>query len=172
MRKIEIIEYDPVWPGRFELEKKRLMDVLGSNAIEIHHMGSTAVPGLAAKPVIDILVAVKDLTGLDVRNFEMEKIGYTVKGEFGIPGRRYFQKGGDNRTHQVHAFVQNDVNIDRHIAFRDYLRLNPDVAREYAALKKSVIEQCNDDIHKYCDGKDAFIKHHEKIAVRWKSRGE
>ncbi len=166
MRKIEITEYDPVWPERFESEKKRLMDILGSTVTKVHHIGSTAVHGLAAKPIIDILIEVNNLAALDAHNSEMEKNGYKVKGEFGIPGRRYFQKGGNNRTHQVHAFECRDDNIERHIAFRDYLRLNPDVASEYAVLKKSVVEQCSNDIDKYCTGKDAFVKHHEKIAMR------
>ncbi len=169
MRKIEVVEYDPSWPERFESEKKRLVDTLGSIVIEVHHIGSTAVPGLVAKPIIDILIEVQDLTALDACNGEMEAIGYTVKGEFGIPGRRYFQKGGSDRTHQVHAFTRHDDNVIRHIAFRDYLLSFPAIAEEYAVLKKRVAKQCNDDIEKYCDGKDAFIKHHEKIAESNKS---
>ncbi|MBU2511068.1 GrpB family protein [bacterium] len=169
MRKIEVVEYDPSWPKHFESEKTLLLNTLGSIAIEVYHVGSTAVPGLAAKLTIDILVEVRDLAALDDLNGEMEKIGYKVKGEFGIPGRRYFQKGGDDRSHQVHAFTDRDDNVFRHIAFRDYLRSNQAVALEYAALKKRVARQCNNDIDKYCCGKDAFVKHHEEIAVKLKA---
>ncbi len=108
------------------------------------------------------------MASLDAINDEIERIGYEVKGEFGIPGRRYFQKGGDERTHQVHAFTYNDENVIRHIAFRDYLRSNPTVTEEYSALKKRVANRCNHNIIKYCDGKDAFVKHHEKIALELK----
>lgn len=165
MRRIEIAEYDPSWPKCFTEESNLLRKTLGEIAVAVHHIGSTAVPGVAAKPIIDILVEVTDLAALDARNRDMELIGYEPKGEFGIPGRRYFQKGGDNRTHQIHAFVTGDTNVSRHIAFRDYLRSNAGVAGEYGALKKKVAETCDDDIEKYCDGKDAFIKHHEEIAV-------
>jgi len=166
MRRIEVVEYNPSWPETFKEESYLLRETLGDIAVAVQHIGSTAVPGLAAKPIIDILIEVTDLAALDARNRDMELIGYEPKGEFGIPGRRYFQKGGDNRTHQIHAFVAGDVNVSRHIAFRDYLRSNPGVADEYGVLKKKVAETCDNDIGKYCDGKDAFVKNHEEIAVK------
>lgn len=166
MRKIEVVDYDPSWPERFTEERNLLRKTLGDIAVEVQHIGSTAVPGLAAKPIIDILIEVTDLPALDARDRDMELLGYEPKGEFGIPGRRYFQKGGDNRTHQIHAFVTGDANVSRHIAFRDYLRSNPGVAEEYGALKKRVAETCDNDIGTYCDGKDAFVKNHEEIAER------
>ncbi|MGA1871720.1 MAG: GrpB family protein [bacterium] len=169
MTKIQVVDYDPSWPRLFETENILLRQTLGGIVIEIHHIGSTAVPGLAAKPIIDILVEVTDLATLDARNGDMEAIGYNPKGEFGIPGRRYFQKGDDKRTHQIHAFVSGDFNVTRHIAFRDYLRSNPAVAVEYGELKKSVAKTCNNDIEKYCDGKDAYVKQHEAIAVKQKA---
>jgi len=172
MRKIQVVDYDPSWPECFKEESNLLRETLGDTAVAVHHIGSTAVPGLAAKPIIDILVEVTDLATLDARNPDMELIGYNPKGEFGIPGRRYFQKGGDNRTHQIHAFLAGDLNVSRHIAFRDYLRSNPGVAEEYGALKKRVAETCDDDIGKYCDGKDAFVKNHEETAVKLKTPGK
>ncbi|MBU2514115.1 GrpB family protein [bacterium] len=120
MRKIEVHNYDPSWPKRFETEKELLIRTLGEVVTAIHHIGSTAVPGLAAKPVIDMLVGVDDLSTLDLLNPDMEAIGYEPRGEFGIPSRRYFQKGGDARSHQIHAFLAGDDNITRHVAFRDY----------------------------------------------------
>ncbi len=165
MRKIEILKYDPAWPENFEVERKLLYHILGNVVIAIHHIGSTAVPRLAAKPIIDILAEIKDLSVLDTLNFCMEAIGYKVKGEFGITGRRYYQKGGDIRTHQLHAFERGDRNIIRHIAFRDYLRSDNIIAEEYAALKKKVAKSCDNDISKYSDGKDAFVKYHEAMAV-------
>ena len=166
MRTIEVVEYNPLWPKRFESERDLLHRTLRDVAVEIHHIGSTAVPGLAAKPIIDILIEVTDLSALDSLDGEMEAIGYEPKGEFGIPGRRYFRKGGDERTHHIHAFAQGDFNVTRHVAFRDYLRANPDVAREYGELKKRVALECQNDIDRYCDGKDAYINRVEAIAVK------
>jgi GrpB-like predicted nucleotidyltransferase (UPF0157 family) len=166
MRKIAIVEYDASWPGLFEAERELLHQTLGDVVVDVHHVGSTAVPGLAAKPIIDILVEVTNVEALDGLNREMEAIGYKPKGEFGIPGRRYFQKGGDERTHHIHAFARGDFNVTRHIAFRDYLRANPQIAREYGELKRRVAETCDNDIDRYCDGKDAYVKRIEAIAVK------
>jgi GrpB-like predicted nucleotidyltransferase (UPF0157 family) len=130
-RKIEVVDYDPAWPQMFELERESLYRILGAVAIAIHHIGSTAVPGLSAKPVIDIIVEATSVADIDCHEPAMTSIGYEPKGEFGIPGRRFFQKGGDDRTHHVHAFAQGDPQLLRHIAFRDYLKLNPLVASEY-----------------------------------------
>jgi GrpB-like predicted nucleotidyltransferase (UPF0157 family) len=149
--------------ARVSAINRGVMQVL--NLCLIHHIGSTAVPGLAAKPIIDILMEVTALEELDALNQRMESIGYTPKGEFGIPGRRYFQKGGDDRTHHLHAFARGDFNLARHLAFRDYLRGHPEVAREYGELKRAVAKTCENDIGRYCDGKDAFVKDIESIAI-------
>jgi GrpB-like predicted nucleotidyltransferase (UPF0157 family) len=166
MREIEVVNYDPSWPAHFEAERNVVGRALGDVATGIHHIGSTAVPGLAAKPIIDILLEVRDLAALDALNSEMEGIGYKPMGEFGIPGRRYYPKGGDNRSHQIHAFLRDDPNVGRHIAFRDYLRRHPEVAQEYAELKRRVARTCDNDIGRYCDGKDAYVKRVEAIAIK------
>lgn len=102
--------------------------VLGSNCVAVHHIGSTAVPGLAAKPVIDIMPVVKSLNDVDCLASEFVKNGYEYLGEFGMAGRRYMRKGGDERTHQIHIFAEKDtLNITRHLAFRDYMRVNSTV---------------------------------------------
>jgi len=166
MRKIEIVDYDHSWPQLFEAERDLLQQTLGDVCIKIFHIGSTAVLELAAKPIIDILIEVTDVEALDELNVEMEIIGYNPKGEFGIPGRRYFQKGDDNRSHHIHAFARGDSNVMRHIAFRDYLRTHPEVAREYGELKRNVADACENDVGKYCDGKDRFVKRIEAIAMK------
>ena len=103
---------------------------------------------------------------VDVLNGEFVKLGYEYLGEFGIKGRRYLRKGGQERTHQIHIFqMEDDVNISRHLAFRDYLRSHRDVAMEYAALKKDLAARFPYDIDGYCDGKDAFVKRIENLAL-------
>lgn len=98
--KVEVVDYRPEWAEMYAAEAEKIREVLGENLIEIHHIGSTAVKGLKAKPIIDILAVVSDLVSLDGKNSEFEKAGYECMGEFGIRGRRYFRKGEEIRTHQ------------------------------------------------------------------------
>jgi len=165
--KVEVVEYNSEWREKFITEKLLLAEYLGDLLTGIHHIGSTSVPGLAAKPIIDIILEVNTLSELDKLTPTMELLGYVAKGEFGIPGRRYFTKGGFNRTHQIHAFESEDPNVNRHIAFRDYLKSHPSVLQKYADLKKQLAKICNNDIDRYCGGKDKFIKHYELKAIAW-----
>ncbi|MGF1733618.1 GrpB family protein [Photobacterium kasasachensis] len=158
-RIIEVVSYDPKWVDLFELESVAIRDVVGQMAVNIHHIGSTSVTGLAAKPIIDILVEVTDLDSLDLISSGLISLGYEPKGEFGIAGRRFFQKGGNNRTHHIHAFKVGDSHVAQHIAFRDYLIDHPDIATEYGKLKKKVALGCNNDPDSYCSGKNDFIKY-------------
>ena len=167
MRTIEVVEYNDNWPSLFEMEKKLIISSLPLETIWIHHIGSTAVNGLAAKPIIDILLEVEGIEFLDRFNEVFESIGYECKGEFGILGRRYFQKGGDSRSHQIHAFKKNSDNAIRHLAFKEYLIAHPEVAKSYEDLKLDVAKKCNNDIGAYCDGKNEFIKTYEQHAVAW-----
>jgi len=165
--KIEIVPYNPTWPSLFEQEKRQLIESLGKVIEHIHHIGSTAVEGLSAKPVIDIIIEASSLKALDDNAPIFKHHGYEVMGEFGIVGRRYYRKGDDNRTHQIHAFVTGDQNVHRHIAFRDYLRAHPSIRLEYQQLKIDTASRCNNDIEIYCDGKNDFIKHYETRALEW-----
>ncbi|KZN14895.1 GrpB family protein [Marinomonas sp. TW1] len=167
MRIIEVVEYNDDWPRLFEIEKQLILSSLPIKKLWVHHIGSTAVSGLAAKPIIDILLEVEEIEALDGCNELFESIGYECKGEFGISGRRYFQKGGYKRSHQIHAFGKDSENSIRHLAFKEYLIAHPAVAEEYAELKLDVAKHCNNDIGAYCDGKDEFVTTHEKHAVEW-----
>ena len=97
MRKIVVVDYRPEWAEAFEREAARIANVLGENMVAIHHIGSTSVPGLCAKPIIDIMPVVRDIGAVDECNEGFIALGYTPMGEFGIPGRRYFHKGGDEQ---------------------------------------------------------------------------
>lgn len=166
-RVIEVVDYDPVWAINFEKEKALLMHAMGETAINIEHIGSTAVVGLSAKPIIDILVEVKNLTALDRRSEKLEVLGYQVKDENGISGRRYFQKGGVQRTHHVHAFLSGDPNLIRHRAFKEYLIAHPKALDAYARIKQQAKEKCNNNISQYMTIKNDFIQHHEQLALKW-----
>lgn len=166
---IIVTEYDPLWAELFEAEAARVKAILGKNCIAVHHIGSTSVTGLAAKPILDMMPVVDSLEDVDRVAPEFEKIGYEYMGEFGIPGRRYLRKGGDQRTHQLHIFsVKSEYDIERHLAVRDYLRAHPTACAQYAALKKELAAQYPYDIEGYCDGKEAFVKRLEKDALEWK----
>ena len=172
MRNIEVVDYRKAWDDEFQREARSLQDTIGFLSPAIHHIGSTSVPGLAAKPVIDIMLEIDDLELLEQQAPALAAIGYKFRGENGIPGRLYFEKGGEDRSHQIHAFERGSFGALRHLAFRDYLRSHPDIAHKYAALKKHVASVCNNDIELYCDGKDAFIQEHERRAVAWYSDGQ
>ena len=168
MQHIRVTAYNPAWPAAYEKEARQIRKALDGLLVEIHHIGSTAVPGLMAKPVIDILPVVRDIEMVDARNPAMEALGYECMGEFGIPGRRYFRKGGNDRTHQVHVFAADSrEEINRHLAVRDYLRAHPNVAAEYGRLKAALAARFPEDIDGYCDGKDGFVKRLEAVALHW-----
>jgi len=169
-RIIEVVNYDPNWKITFETEKALLANAIGCNAVEIEHIGSTSVVALPAKPVIDILIEVTNLTELDTLNENFEQLGYIVKGENGISGRRYFQKGGIQRSHHVHAFQSKDSNLLRHRAFKEYLIAHPIVALEYGKIKKEAAQKSKNDINFYMTLKNDFIQRHEKLAVKWFSK--
>lgn len=141
-------------------------DYLAENCVAIYHIGSTSVPGLAAKPIIDIMAVVRSLAEVDSVAENFSEIGYEYLGEFGITGRRYLRKGGDERTHQIHIFQADDwKNIGRHLAFRDYMRTHEKERDEYAKIKKSLAQRFPYDIDGYCDGKESFVREIEKRAL-------
>ncbi|MEM8490296.1 MAG: GrpB family protein [Pseudomonadota bacterium] len=169
---IEVVPHNPDWKRNFEDEKKLLTGRLGTLVARVHHIGSTSVPGLAAKPIIDMILEVPDLADLDSARRTFLDLGYEVMGEYGIPGRRYFRKGGDRRTHHIHAFEVGDANVDRHVAFRDYLMAHPAERLAYENLKIQLAREADNDIDRYCDGKEDFVKFHEAKALLWTANAE
>lgn len=156
-RKIEVIEYDPQWPKLFALEAKQVKQALGCNCIVVHHIGSTSVPGLHAKPIIDMLPVVRNIQDVDQATKSMETLGYEAKGEYGMAFRRFFQKSPEMRTHHVHVYQEDDPEISRYLKFRDWMRSHTDDAENYAKLKVELAEKFPHDILQYCNGKDSFV---------------
>ncbi len=167
-RVIEVVNHNNEWENAYEKEAAKIKNII-KNTIAIHHIGSTAIKGIKAKPVIDILVEVKNITKVDEYNKRMEKIGYMAKGEFGIPERRYFQKGEPQHTHHVHVFEIGNPEISRHICFRDYLNSHPEEAEQYSVLKEKLAEEYRHDAVGYSEGKSSFIKEIDRKAVSWRS---
>ena len=166
---IVVTEYSPEWSVKFEKEAEIIKNILKDNCAAIYHIGSTAVEGMKAKPVIDIMPVVADIQKVDCLASEFEKIGYEYLGEFGIRGRRYLRKGGDERTYQIHIFdVTNKADVERHLAVRDYLRAHKETADKYGNLKEKLARKFPYDIDGYCDGKADFVKELEKTALEWR----
>jgi GrpB-like predicted nucleotidyltransferase (UPF0157 family) len=155
---LKVVPHDSRWREEFEREAALIFETLRDNVIAIHHIGSTAIPGIYAKPVIDILIEVSDISHLNDKG--MESLGYEVMGEFGIPGRRYFRKDDRDgtRTHQVHTFQTGSDHLRRHLAFRDHMISDPKDALAYSDMKRKLAAEHPDDAEAYMDGKDDFIK--------------
>lgn len=168
---IIVKDYCNLWEKMFKQEQKLIGQILQDNCLYIYHIGSTAVKGLKAKPIIDIMPVVKDLEKVDDLKNKFEQIGYEYLGEFGIDGRRYLRKGGDERTHQIHMFsADNKKEIERHLAVRDYLRTHKKIADEYGVLKQKLALKFPYDINGYCEGKENFVKELERKAILWKQK--
>lgn len=164
-------EYSLDWPRQFEEEAARLRALLGEEIVTIHHIGSTSVPGLAAKPVIDLLPLVRDIHRMDELTPMMQAAGYRAWGEYGLPGRRYFNKDrGEVRTHNLHIYQADNPDVDRHLAFCAYLRAHEEVRQEYEALKRQVYAMHPADIAAYNNGKNEWIKRMEQVAMAWYRR--
>ncbi len=168
MRKIEVVPHNPRWRDAFESEAKQVAVALGENAVAIHHIGSTAIPDIYAKPIIDVLVEVSDLTEVEAQSSAMQSLGYEVMGEFGISGRRYFRKNNQEgiRTHHIHVFEAGSAQVIRHLAFRDYLIAHPEEAQSYSELKRKLAEEHSQSADGYIDGKDGFIKEIDRRAAQ------
>lgn len=165
MRRVVVLPYNPEWKRRFEQAAAEINYIFGDECLEIHHIGSTAVEGLAAKPVIDLMPVVRCIENIDSFNGKMEERGYIAYGENGLPGRRYFQKGGDERTHHIHVYQEGNEEIRRHLAFRDYLRLHAEEAKKYGALKEKLAFEHPVDIEAYIAEKAALVMEIEKKAM-------
>ena len=165
MDEVIVATYDPSWPEIFAGEAQAIHRVLGDVLIGIEHVGSTAIPGLAAKPVIDIVVSVTSLeAGMVVPS--LAALGYDCRGENGIPGRLFFRKGlvEFKRTHHLHLVEAGHEQWTSMLAFRDYLRAHPGDVRRYEELKRALAVKFQDNRRAYTNGKAEFVQTILKMA--------
>ncbi len=159
-RSVIIVGYDPQWPAMYEEEKAHIMAAIGGNIVAIEHVGSTSVPGLAAKPIIDIMVGVRRLDDALLCIEPLQPLGYEYRpqDQLVMPERRYFRKNSNGvRTHHLHM-VEPTSNFWRdHILFRDYLRAHPASAAEYARVKRALAAGHPQDTLAYTEAKTPFI---------------
>jgi GrpB-like predicted nucleotidyltransferase (UPF0157 family) len=152
-RRVLVVLYDDAWPRLFEAEAERLRAALGTNLRVVEHVGSTAVPGLAAKPVVDVAASVESFDDLDVDELEALGYRYVPKFEEELPNRRYFTRG----DYHLHVYEQEDEEFMDYVRFRDYLRTHPEDADAYGELKLRLASELSDDRVAYQEAKASFV---------------
>ncbi|HDR3891835.1 MULTISPECIES: GrpB family protein [Bacillus] len=168
MRKIVVVPHENHWSEKFQMEAERLKTAM-PETVKIHHIGSTSVPGLAAKPIIDIIMEVESIERVDRWNERFIELGYIVKGENGISGRRFFIHGTEEkRLYHLHVFEKGNPEIVRHLAFRDYMMAHCEEAEAYATLKKELAEKYTYDGTLYTEGKNEFVRNVDEKAKEWR----
>ena len=167
--KLILTSHDPSWKERFSSESCRLLQALGPNVIAIHHIGSTSIPDVLAKPVIDVLVEVRQIDQVDENTGQKCDLLYEAMGEYGIDGRRYFRRSrtGEFPAFHIHVFATNSEHVERHLAFRDYLLAHPGKAKEYSELKVKLSESGSASKSDYQAAKTPFIEACIKDATKW-----
>lgn len=157
MRTIVVVDYDPGWPEAFERVRSRVWPAVSDIASSIEHVGSTAVPGLAAKPVIDVSVVVPSTTEVPLAIERLARLGYVHRGDFGIEGREAFEGPNVPADHNLYLCPREGLGLANHLTVRDHLRAHPEDVQAYGALKKQLAEQFPHDIDGYVRGKTEFL---------------
>ncbi|MEM6738994.1 MAG: GrpB family protein [Pseudomonadota bacterium] len=157
------------WSARFDEEAQAIRRAVAGE-LELFHIGSTAIPGMLAKPILDLLGAVRSPKRFDAASSALVALGYEAMGPYGIAGRRYFRKIdlAGTRSHHLHVFSSGSPHISRHLALRDYLRAHPKVADAYGALKTSLATRPGATWASYVEGKAAFVAATERDALAWR----
>jgi GrpB-like predicted nucleotidyltransferase (UPF0157 family) len=155
--KVILVPWTEQWEKEFISEKQEIETQVGPFFLAIHHIGSTAVKNLSAKPIIDIAIEIKDKDNAIACIQGLEELGYVYKGETALPERYYLTKGTP-RTHQIHMFHKGNHYIRKHLAFRDYLRINEDDRKRYEQLKVRLANTHSNDRIAYSDAKTDFVK--------------
>jgi GrpB-like predicted nucleotidyltransferase (UPF0157 family) len=154
---VAVVDYDPQWPIRFTELRNRIWPHVRDLAIAIEHVGSTAVPGLPAKPVIDVDVVIPSRKELGAIVTRLEDLGYQHRGDLGIEDREAFWSPNDSHAHHLYVCVSGSVALRNHLVLRDHLRRHPEDFAAYASLKKELAARFAQDVGRYVEGKTEFI---------------
>jgi len=157
---IRLEAHNPQWARLYERERARLHAALGPHVLDLQHVGSTAIPGIRAKPILDIAAAVSSFEAATVTIAPLEELGYEYRGEHGIPRRHYFvlrSPDGETTLVHLHMLEVDSAEWENHLLFRDYLRAHPQEAQAYQTLKEQLMAQFRDDRLAYTEGKAAFV---------------
>ena len=161
---VVVVDYDEEWPRRFQNLRASIWPVVSDVALRIEHVGSTSVPGLAAKPIIDLSVVVAGRDDVATLIARLATLGYRHRGNLGIEDREAFDHPDDQPRHNVYVCPEGTIGLVNQVAMRDYLRAQPDAAREYGELKKQLARQFPDDIDSYVYGKTDFVLRALRVA--------
>ena len=155
---VKLKYYNKEWTKLYDKEAKLISSIISDYLVDIQHIGSTAIPGTIAKPIIDIAVAIDNLSNTKQIVKLLEEEGYEYRGEQGIPDRHLFVKGDEEcRTHHIHVMINTSFEWKKHILFRDFLKQHPAEAKQYSELKMKLAKEFEHDRGKYTDGKEEFI---------------
>jgi GrpB-like predicted nucleotidyltransferase (UPF0157 family) len=154
---VQVVDYDPDWPRIFGGLKDRIWPSVCDVAVAIEHVGSTAVPGMAAKPVIDVDIVVASRADLLSLTQRLETLGYRHRGNLGIEDREAFRAPEDQPAHHLYACVGDSLAFQNHIAVRDFLRAHPSEAAAYSSLKKQLAQRFRDERERYQQAKTDFV---------------
>ena len=168
--EVALEPHNDAWEAEYEATKNIIFEILGDNVVGVYHVGSTAIKGIVAKPILDVGVAVKKLDDIDIDG--MQRIGYEHCGERGVPGRCLFvlREDGDLSKHHIHCYAANDSNLNDTILFRDFLNSNFEYAKQYNDLKTRLYELYPTDRVKYTNGKEAFIRKIIELAIKQQTK--
>jgi GrpB-like predicted nucleotidyltransferase (UPF0157 family) len=155
-----IADYDPHWPAVYEVEKELIVGVIGDKLVKVEHVGSTAVPDLGAKPIIDIMVGINRLSDAKECIEPLKGIGYEYdpRYEVELPERRYFQKGQSSNHYHLHMVEVTSDFWERHLLFRDFLRTHPETGLQYQKLKQELAARYRTERETYTESKTSFIE--------------
>src|SRR5262245_40080293 len=157
MQTIVVVDYDPAWPEIFQQLRAHVWSVLHDIAMAVEHVGSTSVPGLAAKPIIDMSVIVASESVIPVACARLATLGYLHLGNLGVEGREAFRRPEGSPAHNLYVCPQGSLGLQKHLAVRDYLRANPEAANAYGELKKRLAREFPHDIESYVADKTDLI---------------
>src|SRR5579864_4394673 len=165
-----VLDYNPNWPRRFQSLRKRIADALGDTASAIEHVGSTAVPDLVAKPIIDIDVLLASETMLPTAIERLTRLGYIHRGNLGVPDREAFRAPAGDPRHHLYVCPPGSAEFRRHMAFRDYLRAHPEEAKVYGDLKIALAQRFREDRSAYNAAKSEFVEELTGLAMRYSEK--
>lgn len=166
---VTLVAHDPTWQAAFAYEGADIRVACSGVISRVHHVGSTSIPGILAKPTIDILGETADFERVQAKTLHLAEIGYEALGPYGMEGRRYFRKRDQSGKHtfHLHVFEESSPHLERMISFRDYLIAHPKIAKDYSDLKRRLVSENSFTRAAYVEGKDPFIREVERSAVAW-----